>query len=137
MESFRSGREKKGEVLKINKNLTALPKEKEVLHILALSKQKQTEMIYSIWKSYMPRFRQALRPYMNIIEDILRQSENKARDLIFAYATIASIEVAKEELEVPLDSRQRGEKEKYRGDKKRDIGTTTGNNQVLLNEVEE
>ena len=68
---------RKGEVLKINKNLTALPKEKEVLHIFVLSKEKQKEMIYSVWKNYMPRYRQALRPYINIVEDILRQSENK------------------------------------------------------------
>ena len=102
----------KGEVVKINQNISALPKEKEVLHIFALSKQKQVEMIYSVWKSYLPRFRQALRPYMNIIENILRSSENKARDLVFAFSTIASIETVKEEVEVQQVARQRGEKEK-------------------------
>ena len=56
----------------------------------------------------MLKQRHALNPYLGIAIEILRDSENKARDLIFCYATVVSNLNSKDEYEGQAgNSRQR------------------------------
>ena len=46
---------KKGEIIKLNRYMDPLPKEKDVVQNFVHSKEKQKELIEGLWRKFMPK----------------------------------------------------------------------------------
>ena len=90
---------RKGQVIRLNRCLDNLPKEKEVVHIFVHSQERQIELIHGLWKNIMPNKRFALSKFIDIIMETLRNAENKAKDLVCSLVSVASILSSKDNRE--------------------------------------
>ena len=102
--------------------MAPLPKEKDVVKIFVHNKEKQKELIEELWRKFMQKRRYTINQYISIIMEVLRNSKNKAKDIIFSYATVGSIMNTKDNYDDQAgESKQRREGGKEKVDKEEKI----------------